>query len=58
MLYMTLTVAVLVRLFAKRNGIGNTLAMTRMMVQIENWAYLHPVEAPIQSCADEQGHTQ
>lgn len=44
MLYMTLTVAVLVRLFAKRNGIGNTLAMTRMIVQIENWVYLHPVK--------------
>ena len=42
MLYMTLTVAVLVRLFAKRNGIGNTLAMMRMIVQIENWVYLHP----------------
>lgn len=44
MLYMTLTVAVLVRLFAKRNGIGNTLAMTRMIVQIENWVYLHPAK--------------
>lgn len=44
MLYMTLTVAFLVRLFAKRNGIGNTLAMTRMIFQIENWAYLHPAK--------------
>lgn len=58
MLYMTLTVAVLVRLFAKRNGIGNTLAMTRIIVQIENWVYLHPVEQPVQSCSDDHGHTQ
>lgn len=50
MLYMTLTVAVLVRLFAKRNGIGNTLAMTRMIVQIENWVYLHPVKVHKSTC--------
>lgn len=41
MMYMTLITAVLVKLFALRNGIGNTLAMTRMIVQIENWIYDH-----------------
>lgn len=43
MLYMTLITAILVKLFAERNGIGNTLAQTRMIVQIENWIFKHPV---------------
>lgn len=58
MLYMTLIVAVLVRLFAKRNGIGNTLAMTRMIVQIENWVYLHPVETAVTLCSSNYNYTQ
>lgn len=58
MLYMTLIVAVLVRLFAKRNGIGNTLAMTRIIVQIENWVYLHPVETAVTLCSSNYNYTQ
>lgn len=58
MLYMTLIVAVLVRLFAIRNGIGNTLAMTRMIIQIENWVYLHPVKNSVTLCSSDHYNTQ
>lgn len=58
MMYMTLIVAVLVRLFAIRNGIGNTLAMTRMIIQIENWVYLHPVKNSVTLCSSDHYNTQ
>lgn len=43
-LYMTLITAVLIKLYAISNGIGPTLAQARMVVQLENWIYTHPLE--------------
>lgn len=45
-LYMTLITAVLIKLYAISNGIGPTLAQTRMVIQLENWLYSHPIQAP------------
>lgn len=42
-LYMTLITAALIKLYAILNGIGPTIAQTRMVVQLENWIYTHPV---------------
>ena len=43
-LYMTLITAVLIKLYAISNGIGPTIAQARMVVQLENWIYTHPME--------------
>ncbi len=43
MLYMTLIAAVLLKLYAISNGIGPTLAQSRMVIQLENWIYTHPL---------------
>lgn len=45
-LYMTLITAVLIKLYAISNGIGFTLAQTRMIIQLENWLYTHPAQVP------------
>lgn len=42
-LYMTLITAVLIKLYAISNGIGPTIAQARMVVQLENWIYTHPL---------------
>ena len=43
MLYMTLITAVLIKIYAAANKIGPTMALERMIVQIENWIYTHPL---------------
>ena len=42
-LYMTLITAVLIKLYAALNDIGPTIAQTRMVIQLENWIYTHPL---------------
>ena len=43
MLYMTLITAVLIKIYAVLNHIGPTIAQSRMIVQLENWIYTHPL---------------
>ena len=55
MLYMTLITAVLIKLYAISNGIGPTLAQSRMVIQLENWIYTHPLP---QICQNGHGATK
>lgn len=43
MLYMTLITAVMLKLYAISNGVGITIAQSRLIVQLENWLYKHPL---------------
>lgn len=57
-LYMTLITAVLIKIYAVYNGIGPTIAQSRMIVQLENWIYTHPLPATCNNSLKNENKSQ